>query len=108
MSEFAGSLRTRVEVWQRLETRTPSGLEVDEWDLVCRCLASIEADGFGPVEEGMTLSSLPRFRVAMRSRDDVRIDQRVHWNQRRLAVRQIVSDPAKPDRMVLRCEELRA
>lgn len=108
MSEFAGLLRTRVEIWQRTGTRLPSGLALEEWELVDRCLAKIEAEGVGPTEEGMSLSAQPRFRVLIRAQDKVSIDQRIHWQGRKLTVRQVIGDPAKPDRMTLRCEELRA
>lgn len=108
MSEFAGLLSSRIEVWRRSGERLPTGIASEEWVPVCRCLARVEAEGTGVQTEGMTLSALPRYRVLLRVRDDLAIDQRVHWRGRQLAVRQMVEDPSTPDRMTLRCEEVRA
>lgn len=108
MSEFAGLLKTRIEIWQRTGARTASGSSAEEWEPVTRCLARIDAEGAGPSSEAMALTALPRFRVTIRSQERLAIDQRVHWGSRKLSVRQIIADPGTPDRMTLRCEELRA
>lgn len=108
MTEFAGTLRTRVEIWEDTADRNASGLTAGLWTRVARCLARVEPDGFGALEEGMTLSALQRFRVTMRSREDVAVGQQVRTGSQRLVIRQVQVDGSKPDRVVLRCEELRS
>ena len=55
----------------------------------------------------MSLSAMPRFRVIIRSRDDVTIDQRIGWRARTMTIRQILTDPRQSDRLTMRCEECR-
>lgn len=107
MREFAGLLRERVEIWQRLPARLPSGVATEDWQFVGACLARIEAEGVGAASEAMAVSAMQRFRITIRSRTDVALEQRILWKNRRLIVRQIADDPATPDRQTLRCEELR-
>lgn len=107
MSEFSGLLKSRIEVLARSADRSPSGVALEEWHVVVRCLAHIALEGSGDLLEGMALSALPRFRVVVRNRPEFAIDQRLRWQGRTLAVRQLIDDPAKPDRLVLRCEEVR-
>lgn len=107
MSEFAGLLRSRIEIWERSGERLPTGVTTDSWTLVAKCLARIEPEGVGATAEGMALSAMPRFRLLLRAREDLRIDQRIHWQERKLHIRQIVADPSLPDRLSLRCEEIR-
>jgi head-tail adaptor len=51
---------------------------------------------------------MPRFRVTIRWRDGIALDQRVTWNGRKLMVRQLLDDPRAKDRIAMRCEEVRA
>jgi head-tail adaptor len=105
--EFAGSLRERVTIERQVPARNAMGLQEYAWEPLCRCLASVLPDGVGAEAEGQALSAMPRFRVTIRSRDQVGIDQRVAWKGRVLMVRQIVADPRTPDRIAMRCEEVR-
>lgn len=107
MSEFAGLLRSRVEVWQQTPDRLDTGLVSDTWVRVGSYRAHIEAEGAGKAVEGMSLSSLPRYRVLLRNVGSFQVDQRVRWGDRVLAVRQIVISPSASDRVTLHCEELR-
>jgi len=50
---------------------------------------------------------MPRFRVTIRSRDGVVIDQRINWRGKLMTVRQILDDPRARDRILMRCEEVR-
>jgi head-tail adaptor len=50
---------------------------------------------------------MPRFKVTIRVREGISVGQRVRWSGRLLAVRQRIDDPALPDRILLRCEEVR-
>jgi head-tail adaptor len=90
-----------------MPVRLASGASTEEWSLTRRCLASIISEGVGAANEAMSVSAMPRFRVTVRTQAGISIDQQVRWRGKRLVVRQIVEDPALPDRIVLRCEEQR-
>ena len=107
MTEFAGTLRERVVIEQAGSTRNEMGLLQPEWQEVCRCLASITLENVGPEAEAQALSAMPRYRVTIRRREGVAIDQRVMWNGRTLMVRQFLDDPRTKDRIAMRCEEVR-
>lgn len=106
--EFAGALRERIIIERPSSQRTSMGLQTEGWETVCRCLAAIEPEGVGAEKEAMALSAMPRFRVAIRPRDGIAIDQRILWGKRTLMVRQLFDDPRQRDRIVMRCEEVRA
>ena len=107
MSEFAGTLRERIHIDRPTTTRTPTGVQESGWDQVAACLAAIQLEGVGPESEGQALSAMPRLRVTIRRRDSIGIDYRVRWGTRVLMIRQLLDDPRFPDRLVLRCEEVR-
>jgi head-tail adaptor len=108
VSEFAGTLRERIIIEQPISVRNEMGLQEPGWQEVCRCLASVTLDSVGAEAEGQALSAMPRFRVTIRRRDGIALDQRVSWNGRRLMVRQLLDDPRAKDRIAMRCEEVRA
>lgn len=105
--EFAGTLRERVTIERPVALRNEMGLQVPGWEKVCSCLASVTLDSVGPESEAQALSAMPRFRVAIRARDGIALDQRVRWAGRVLMVRQLLDDPTLKDRIVMRCEEVR-
>lgn len=107
-SEFAGTLKERILIERPSNARTAMGLQTAGWETVARCLAGIEPEGVGPEAEGQALSAMPRFRVSIRTRDGIAIDQRITWGKRMLMVRQLVDDPRRRERIVMRCEEVRA
>lgn len=107
MSEFAGTLNERIAIERLAGARTPMGVRQSEWEQVCRCLASIVPEGAGAESEGQALSAMPKYRVTIRWREGVAIDQRVAWRGRLLMVRQMLDDPRARDRIVMRCEEVR-
>ena len=107
MSEFAGTLRSRISIEQPSSERTAMGLQTAGWEEVARCLAAIVPDGAGAEAEGMTLSAMPRFRVSIRPREGIAINQRIRWGSRVLMIRQLSDDPRQADRIVMRCEEIR-
>lgn len=74
---------------------------------MARCLAAIVAEGVGPEAEAQALSAMPRYRVTIRRRDGIEVGQRVLWGQRAMLVKQRIDDPKLPDRILLRCEEVR-
>lgn len=105
--EFAGTLRQRITIERPTLLRTASGLQEAGWEPVATCRAAIVAEGVGAEAEGQALSANPRFRVTIRARDGISIGQRVLWNARVMLVRQRIDDPGYPDRILLRCEEMR-
>ena len=108
MSEFAGTLRERIVIEQPISVRNEMGLQEPGWDEVCRVLASVVLDSVAQESEGQALSAMPRYRVIIRRRDGIALNQRVNWKGRKLAVLQLLDDPRTKDRIVMRCEEVRA
>jgi head-tail adaptor len=108
MGELAGTLRERVVVERPISTRNAMGLQEPGWEQVCRCLASVTLESVGPESEAQALSSMPKYRVTIRRRDGIGLDQRISWNGRKLKVHQLLDDPRERDRIVMRCEEVRA
>lgn len=108
MSEFAGTLRERIVIERPISVRNAMGLQEPGWEQVCRCLASIALESVGPESVGQALSAMPKYRVTIRRRDGMALDQRVSWNGRKLMVRQVLDDPRQRDRIAMRCEEVRA
>ena len=108
MSEFAGTLRERIAIERPISVRNEMGLQEPGWEEVCRCLASVMLESVGAESEGQALSSMPRYRVTVRWREGIALDQRVSWGERKLMVRQLLDDPRAKDRIAMRCEEVRA
>jgi len=107
-SEFTGTLRERIVIERPISIRNAMGLQEPGWEEVCRCLASIRLESVGPESEGQALSAMPRFRVAIRWRDGIALEQRITWKGRFFVVRQLLDDPRSKDRISMRCEEVRA
>jgi hypothetical protein len=89
MSEWAGRLKERIRI---------DGTE---------CWAAIVPAGEGETIQGMALAAMPRFEVMIRSRAGATVGGQVAWGGRRLLIRQRIDDPRRPDRILLRCEEMR-
>jgi head-tail adaptor len=106
-TEFVGTLRERVVIERPISVRNAMGLQEPGWELVCRCLASVVLESVGAESEAQALSAMPRYRVTIRRRDGLALDQRIGWNGRRLMVRQLLEDPGTKDRVTMRCEEVR-
>ena len=107
MSEFAGTLKERIAIERPVAVRTAHGLQQPGWELVARCLASIVTEGAGPEAEAQALSAMPRYRVTIRQRDGIAVGQRISWGLRAMLVKQRIDNPKLPDRILLRCEEMR-
>jgi head-tail adaptor len=106
--EFAGTLSERIVIERPTSSRNAMGLQETGWETVCRSLASVILESVGPESEAQALSAMPRFRVTIRKRDGIALDQRITWRGRKLMVRQMLDDPRAPDRIAMRCEEVRA
>jgi head-tail adaptor len=107
MSEFAGTLKERIIIERHAGLRTASGLQTAGWEPIARCLAAIAAEGAGAEAEAQALSAMPRYRVTIRRRDGIAVGQRLIWGARAMLVKQRIDDPKLPDRILLRCEEMR-
>jgi SPP1 family predicted phage head-tail adaptor len=107
MTEFAGTLRERIVIERPISTRNEMGLQEPGWEEVTRCLASVVLQSVGRQSEAQALSAMPLYRVTIRWREDVGLDQRISWNGRYLMVRQLLDDPREKDRIVMSCEEVR-
>jgi len=108
MSEFAGTLRERLIIERPVSWRNEMGLQQPGWEQVCGCLGAVVLDTVGAESEAQALSAMPRYRVTIRKRDGIAIDQRVRWKGLSLMVRQLLDDPRSQDRIVMRCEQVRA
>lgn len=108
MMEFAGTLRERIAIERPTSVRNAMGLQEPGWEQMCRCLASVTLDSVGAESEAQALSAMPRFKVIIRWREGIALDQRVRWSGRTLMVRQLLDDPRSRDRIVMRCEEVRS
>lgn len=106
--EFAGTLKERILIERPTAERTATRLQTAGWETVARCLAAIAPEGVGAEAEAQALSAMPRFQVAIRWREGIGIDQRISWGKRVLMVRQLLDDPRRKERIVMRCEEARA
>lgn len=105
--EFAGTLGERILIERPSAIRNEMGLQESAWETVGRCLASVVLESVGPESEAQALSAMPRYRVTIRTRDGIALDQRISWSGRNLMVRQLLDDPRSKDRIVMRCEEVR-
>ena len=105
--EFAGRLRERILIERPATSRTAMGLQEAGWEAVCKALAAVEPDGAGAEAEAQALSAMLRFRVTMRPRDGIAVGQRITWRETQMMIRQMLSNPAERDRIVLRCEQVR-
>lgn len=107
-AEFAGTLRERILIERPISSRNAMGLQEPGWEKVCRCLASVTLESVGAESEAQALSAMPRFRVMIRQREGIALDQRITWNGKTMVVRQLADDPRAKDRITMRCEEVRS
>ena len=107
MSEFAGSLREQVILETRLESRDGRGGSTGHYRYDGLVWAALMPLVPADLSRADALSSLPRWQVTMRKREDVGMHTRLTWRGRHLAIRSLVSDPRQPAQILLTCEELR-
>ena len=105
--EFAGTLSQQIHVHQLTNDRTDGGLSSSYRAKVLSCRACVIPEGSGAEAEGMALSGMPRMRFVVRTSSLLAVEQRVEWRRRSFLIRQIVEDLRFPDRLELRCEEVR-
>jgi head-tail adaptor len=105
--ELAGTLSERVEVQRRDGARDALGGAVGDWASLGFAWAGLRPDGTGAAVAGGVADSQQRWRVTLRARDDLMIDDRILWSGRRLRVLSVTQDPGPPDRILIRAEEER-
>ena len=106
-AEFAGTLRERVEIYNRGASRDVFGGATGDWESSGATWAAIAPLPSANPVSAETLSAMPRWQVTMRWRADVGVATRLSWRGEQLAVRSVTTDPRDPARMELICEELR-
>jgi head-tail adaptor len=104
--EFAGSLRERVVLETRLESRDGRGGANGRFSYDGEAWAALMPLMPADLSRADALSALPRWQVTMRKREGVGMRTRLIWRGKYLAVRGLVSDPRQPAQMVLTCEEV--
>lgn len=107
MTEFAGSLRERVLLETRLESRDGRGAAKARYVYEGVAWAALFPLVPSDLVRGDAISAMPRWQVTMRKREAVGMHTRLTWRGRYLAIRSIVTDPREPAQMVLTCEEQR-
>lgn len=104
MSELAGRLRARVVIERRSAVDDAHGGIGDLWDVIDAVWAEVRPETGGPEVVADRRRTGRRWLVTLRP-CDVRIGDRLRWQERLLAPRAIERDPAWPDRLTIRVEE---
>ncbi len=105
--EFAGALRERVTLEQRLGNRDGLAGATGKYAYDGAAWTAVMPLMPAGLVAGDSLSAMPRWQVTMRKREGVDQRTRLVWRRKYLAVRTVVSDPRDPSRMVLTCDEVR-
>ena len=107
MTEFAGTLRERVIIEQRLPTRDARGGATGNYAYAGEAWAALIPLVPADLTQADALSFSPRWRVTMRKRESIGPGTRLTWRRKFLAVRGVMNDPREPAQIVLTCEEVR-
>lgn len=105
--EFLGTLRERVTIERRLGNRDALGGATGRYAYEGAAWVSVAPMMPADLTDADVLSAMPRWQVTMRKREGIDLRSRLVWRGRFLGVRNIISDPRDPARMVLTCEEAR-
>jgi SPP1 family predicted phage head-tail adaptor len=107
MSGFAGNLRERLVIEQRMADRDNRGGANGKYVYAGEAWAALMPLVPNDLTQADALSAMPRWSVTIRKREGIDPGVRLTWRGKYLAVRGVVSDPREPAQMVLTCEELR-
>ena len=107
MTEFAGSLRERVVIEQRLGNRDMLAGATGNYAYAGEAWAALMPMMPGDAVRGDAVSAMPRWQVTMRKRESIGPGTRLTWRRKYLAVRTVISDPREPAQIILTCEEVR-
>jgi head-tail adaptor len=105
--ELAGRLTERVTIERRGGERDALGGASGAWTALGTRWAGLAPQPGGPLVVGEALDAAPRWRVILRAGSGVAVGDRLVWRSRRLAVRGVTDDPARPDRTTIEAEEER-
>lgn len=105
--EFTGALRERIAIEQRISERDICGGAIGGYGYDGAAWAAIEPIAAGAAVEAGARAAMPRWRVTLRRREGISLDSRFVWRGKFLKVRSVESDPARPERMGVICEEQR-
>lgn len=104
--EFAGALRERVSIEQRLGNRDVIGGATGRYMYEGAVWAAVSPLIPAGLVSADSLSALPRWQVTMRKRERIDMRTRLVWRTKFLCVRAVISDPRDPSQMILNCEEV--
>ena len=107
MTEFAGSLRERVVIEQRLGNRDTLAGATGKYAYAGEAWAALMPLMPASLTQADALSARPRWQVTMRKREGVGPGTRLTWRHKYLAVHGVIHDPREPAQIVLTCEEVR-
>jgi head-tail adaptor len=107
IGEFSGSLRERVTIERRTESRDAAGGRNGPWLYDGAAWVGVTPLIPASLAAADTLSASPRWQVVMRKREGIGVGTRLVWRGKFLAVRSVISDPRDPARMILTSEEMR-
>jgi head-tail adaptor len=99
LNGFAGTLRERVVLQRRTATQDALGGQEDDWTVIDVVWASVRPAGHGPFHAGDAASAMPVLRVTLRP-CDVRVGDRIERIHGFITAREVIVDPALPDRVV--------
>ncbi len=105
--EFAGALRERLVIEQRLGSRDLIGGATGRYMYEGAVWAAVSPLMPAELAAADSLSALPRWQVTMRKRERISLRTRFVWRGKFLCVRAVLSDPREPSRMILTCDEVR-
>ncbi len=104
-AEVAGALDQRVVIERWQGSRDGAGDDVGQWQAVERVFAAVARDGDARGQAaGDAARSGRRWRVRLRTRDDLDLAVRIIWRDQILAVRGIDRDPGAPGIVTLWCD----
>ncbi|MEP7350523.1 MAG: head-tail adaptor protein [Sphingorhabdus sp.] len=107
MTEFAGRLRERVVIEQRMGNRDLLAGATGSYAYAGEAWAALMPLVPADLMQADALSAMPRWQVTMRKREGLDPGTRLTWRRKYLAVRGVMSDPREPAQIVLTCEEVR-
>ncbi len=107
IGEFSGSLRERVTIERRAETRDNARGQNGGWVYDGAAWVGVSPIIPASLTAADTVSALPRWQVVMRKREGIGVGMRLVWRGLFLSVRGVVSDPRDPARMLITTEEMR-
>ena len=105
--DFAGSLRERISIDQPAPSRDALAARQGQWTSDGSAWAHIAPLMPADMAAADALTALPRWTVTLPPRAGLMPGTRLLWRGRYLMVRAVMRDPARPDRQILTCEEMR-